>query len=136
MVRDLLARGVEQHQAGRLNEAKLIYEQALAMDPRDPDALHLLGIVLLQRGSPDRAVGLIEQAIQVHPANPVYHANLAQARLATERVAEALDGRSCRVAVASGIWSLLPWAGRRLERRACAPDPGAGCGIRQAVTVL
>lgn len=79
------------HQAGRLNDAKLIYDQALKLDPRHPDALHLLGLVALQTGDPDRAVSLIEKAIQVHATNPGYHANLAQACLATRRVAAALQ---------------------------------------------
>jgi len=46
-VRDLITRGLEQHQAGHLHEAKLIYEQALALDAQHPDAQHLLGVVTL-----------------------------------------------------------------------------------------
>ena len=90
MVRDLIEQALKHHRAGRLQDAKLIYEQVLGIDTRHPDALHLLGVVALQKGDPDRAVGLIEKAIQVHPGNPGYHANLGQAWLATQRVAEAL----------------------------------------------
>ncbi|HUW80587.1 MAG TPA: tetratricopeptide repeat protein, partial [Acidocella sp.] len=46
----------------------------LADDPRDADALHLLGLILDVRGDPARAVLLIEQAIAVRDA-PRFHAN-------------------------------------------------------------
>ena len=90
MARNLLARGLEQHQAGRLSDEKLFYDQILEIDLRHSDARHLPGVVALQRESPDRALGLIEKAIPVNPGKPGHHANLAQARLATERVAQAL----------------------------------------------
>jgi tetratricopeptide (TPR) repeat protein len=79
------------HQAGRLHDAKTVYDQALKLDPRHPDALHLRGVIALQSGDPDMAAHLIEKAIQAYPSNPGYHANLAQAFLAQQRVAEALD---------------------------------------------
>jgi tetratricopeptide (TPR) repeat protein len=89
-VRDLLASGLEHHQAGRLHDAKLFYKQVLAINPQHPDALHLLGVAALQGGDPDTAITLIEKAIQAQPANPGFHANLAQAWLATQRVTDAL----------------------------------------------
>ena len=90
MIQDLIARGLEQHRAGRLHEAQLLYEQVLRLDSRHPDAQHLLGVVALQRGDPASAVTLIEKAIQAQPANPGFHANLAQAWLATRHVTDAL----------------------------------------------
>ena len=65
MVRELIERGLEHHRAGRLLESKHIYEQVPGINPRHPDALHLLGLVALQKGDPDRAVSLIEKAIEV-----------------------------------------------------------------------
>ena len=89
MVHDLVQRGLQQHQAGRLLEAKLLYQQVLAVEPRHPDACHLLGVIALQNGEVESAVALIEKAIQAQPGNPAFHANLAQALLALRRVAEA-----------------------------------------------
>ncbi len=89
MVQELIEAGLRHHQAGRLLEAKTLYEQALALQPRHPDALHLLGVVALQSGNAERTVALIEQAIEVQPENPAFHANLAQAHLALQRTAEA-----------------------------------------------
>jgi tetratricopeptide (TPR) repeat protein len=90
MVGDLLAKGLELHRAGRLSESKVLYEQALAVQPRHPDALHLLGILALQCGDSERAVELIQRAIAVRPDNPAFHANLAQAFLTSGRVDSAL----------------------------------------------
>jgi tetratricopeptide (TPR) repeat protein len=86
MVRNLIAKGLELHRAGRLSESKGFYEQALAIQPRHPDALHLSGILALQCGDPERAVELIQRAIAVQPGNPAFHANLGQAFLAAHRV--------------------------------------------------
>jgi tetratricopeptide (TPR) repeat protein len=90
-IRDLLAKALAHHQAGRLHEAKIIYDQSLNLDPLHPDALHLRGVIAMQTGDPDMAVRLIERAIQIHSTNAGYHANLAQARLAQRRVDAALD---------------------------------------------
>jgi len=42
------------HQAGRLGEAESLYRQVLAVEPRHPDALHLLGVAAhdRQKGAP------------------------------------------------------------------------------------
>ena len=90
VVRDLIEKGLKHHRAGRLPESKILYEQALAIQPGHPDALHLSGVVALQGGDAERAVELIQRAIEVQPDNPGFHANLAQAFLAGRRVADAL----------------------------------------------
>lgn len=89
MVHDLIKAGLQQHQAGRLAEAKNIYEQVLASKPRHPDALHLLGVLTLQMGDAGRSATLIERALRVRPENPAFHANLAQAYFALRRVTDA-----------------------------------------------
>lgn len=89
MVKNLIEQGLQRHRAGHLDEAKDIYKQALNIDSRHPDALHLTGLVALQGGDAETAVGLIQQAIEVQPANPGFHANLAQALLAARRYVEA-----------------------------------------------
>ena len=89
MVDDLIKLGLQHHRAGQLQEAKVVYEQALKLQPQHPDALHLTGLIALQSGDAGRAVTLIRQAIQQLPWNPGFHANLAQARLALGQFAEA-----------------------------------------------
>lgn len=89
VVNELIEQGLRQHRAGRLQEAKTIYEQVLALQPRHPDALHLAGVVALESGDAEGAAALIQQAIEAQPGNPAFHANLAQACLALQRVAQA-----------------------------------------------
>ena len=41
----LFNRAVEAHRSGRISEAETLYREIIASDPRNFDALHLLGIV-------------------------------------------------------------------------------------------
>ncbi len=55
------------HQAGRLQEAGAIYQSVLKIQPKHPDALHLLGVVAHQTGKIEIAVNLIEKALALQP---------------------------------------------------------------------
>ena len=44
----LVQEGLALHQRGRVLEAEPFYRQALALQAEEPDALHLLGVVLSQ----------------------------------------------------------------------------------------
>jgi protein O-GlcNAc transferase len=78
-VRAALEAGLRHHQAGQLAEAKRFYGQALEADGRQADALHLLGVIALQTGDNDKAVKLIEAAIEISPLFATYHSNLGNA---------------------------------------------------------
>ena len=67
------------HQRGCLDEAARIYQILVAGNPGHADAHHLLGVVALQQGKPQRAVELISRAIALHPEVAPYHANLGEA---------------------------------------------------------
>jgi tetratricopeptide (TPR) repeat protein len=70
---------VRYHQGGELEQAARIYQAILARQADHADALHLLGVVALQQGSPQRAVELINRAIAVNPSVAAFHGNLAEA---------------------------------------------------------
>ena len=70
-----LSRAQAAHQAGRLQEARALYEQVLAADPRQPEALHLLGYLWFQKGDAGRALDLIGRAVALQPSNPGYRYN-------------------------------------------------------------
>ena len=70
---------LEHHRAGRLADAEALYLEIVGADPANADALHLLGLIALQCGTPLRAVELIERADELSPANPVFLANLGDA---------------------------------------------------------
>ncbi|MBY6264532.1 tetratricopeptide repeat protein [Azospirillum sp. 412522] len=85
----LVGQAVPLHQAGRLSEAEALYRQALAAQPRQPDALHLLGMIACQTGRFVEAADLIGQAVAAKRDVPDYHANLAYALQSLGRFAEA-----------------------------------------------
>jgi FkbM family methyltransferase len=86
----LMQAGVQQHQAGRLEDAKGIYREVLRHDPANPDALHLLGVIATQQGNPAGALELIERAIRRHPGAHSYHVNLGNAYWELGRADEAM----------------------------------------------
>ena len=77
------------HQEGRLAEAEQMYRQILAVDPRQADALHLLGMVAYQNGRNDAAVELIGKAIAIHKTAASYHSNLGNVLQAQDKLEEA-----------------------------------------------
>jgi tetratricopeptide (TPR) repeat protein len=86
---ETLQAAVRHHESGRLVEAEQLYRQVLATWPREPNALHLLGLVALQAGRPEEAVRSITDAIRVRDSQPAYHHHLGQAYFALGRGADA-----------------------------------------------
>ncbi|MEO6423758.1 MAG: tetratricopeptide repeat protein [Candidatus Nitrotoga sp.] len=80
----------EHHQAGRLSQAEVMYQQVLQVAPNHPDALHLLGLIASRDGKKEIAVGLISKAISVNPSNPIYYINLGNALKDQGRLEEAI----------------------------------------------
>jgi predicted O-linked N-acetylglucosamine transferase (SPINDLY family) len=87
---ETLAAGVEHQKAGRLDRAERIYREILAADPRQPDALHLLGLIARQVGRHDAAVEQIGRAVAVAPHRADFHNSLAVALSGLGRLAEAV----------------------------------------------
>ena len=68
------------HQAGRLGQAEQLYRQVLVRQPRNVDALHMLGVLAYQAGRYDAAVDLINQAVALVLSDAEAHSNLGLAR--------------------------------------------------------
>lgn len=86
-----LRSGFAAHQAGRMDEAMASYRQALATDPDNPDALHLLGVIHGSRKEHEQAIKSIRRALAVKPGDPIYLGNLGIALAGASRTAEAAD---------------------------------------------
>ena len=74
-----LQAGLEEHQAGQLDEAAEVYKKILDIDPDHADANHLLGLVARQTKNNKKAVRLISKAIKANPNDAAYHTNLGNA---------------------------------------------------------
>src|SRR5207244_13082936 len=86
---ELLSLAVQQHQAGNLQQAEQLYRQILQMDPNQPDALHLFGLIAGQVGRNDLAVEYIGRALRLKPDYAEAHNNLGNALRGQRRLAEA-----------------------------------------------
>jgi len=63
----LLAEAAGHHQSGRLDMAEGIYRRILAEDPRNSEAMQLLGTLLCQRGDMRDGIELIRRSIAIQP---------------------------------------------------------------------
>ena len=78
------------HQSGELARAQGMYEEILAIQPDNAEALHLLGIIDYQTQNHQRAVDLIDQAIALYPDNAAYYSNRGLALYGLNKLTEAI----------------------------------------------
>ncbi|MGA2229620.1 MAG: tetratricopeptide repeat-containing glycosyltransferase family protein [Tepidisphaeraceae bacterium] len=75
------------HRAGRLREAEVMYRQILSVDPRQANAMHLLGVIasqvgrqdLVELGRLDDAIAAYQRAIALNPRFAGAYNNLGNA---------------------------------------------------------
>ena len=72
---DAFGRALACYQEGKLVEAAALCEQTLEPQPQHFEALHLLGIINLISGRPERAVELFAIALQLEPRSVAAHGN-------------------------------------------------------------
>ena len=72
-----LAAARRAHEEGRFKDADAGYDQVLATDPCNAEALHFKGLLQYQSGNVAPAEELLRRAIDVRPGVPMFHANLA-----------------------------------------------------------
>ena len=51
----------------RSEEAQTVYEQALSVDPSNPDLYYNLGVVHIERGRPQQALAHFDRALELDP---------------------------------------------------------------------
>ncbi|UKJ76443.1 tetratricopeptide repeat protein [Azospirillum brasilense] len=88
-VQEALELAVEYHLQGGLTEARELYGRVLAVEPDQPHALHLLGVLHGQEGRPLEAMARIRHAIASAPDVADFHANFGKLAMALGRVDEA-----------------------------------------------
>ena len=94
----VMANALRLHQSGRLQDAEAAYLEVLAQAPRNPDALHLAGVLAYQANQPELGATRIEAAIEADGLNAAFHDNLSLCYRALGRSEDAL--RACRRAIA------------------------------------
>ncbi len=89
VTQNLVQKALQHHQMGQFAEAEQIYQQALAIDPHHPDALHLMGMIAYQTGRADAAIEFIRRAIAIKADAASYHSNLGNVLQSQGHLAEA-----------------------------------------------
>ncbi len=85
----LVQAAMDIHRAGKLSEAEQLYEQALALEPDNADALHLHGVLMVSLGRFSLAARDIARAIEVKPGVAIFHNNLGNVLMQLNRLDEA-----------------------------------------------
>jgi predicted TPR repeat methyltransferase len=85
----LLDAAIKYHGSGQLEQAELLYRQALDLEPGNHNVLHLLGVIYYQGGALEQAEALIRRAVQVAPKFAEAYSNLGVVHQAQQRLEEA-----------------------------------------------
>jgi tetratricopeptide (TPR) repeat protein len=75
----LLKKAIDKHKNANLEEAQEIYRKILTLTPKNPTALHMLGLIKYQKGDNSNAVELIKRSLSLNPRNANAHSNLGLA---------------------------------------------------------
>src|SRR5580658_9811502 len=86
----LIDQAVAWHRAGQLDAARAAYEAVLRREGANFDALHMLGLVMVQQGEAARGAAMLERAVAANPGAAAAHVNLAMALVALGRFEAAL----------------------------------------------
>src|SRR5438477_3284145 len=98
-VEDALKIGMEHHRAGRFAEAEQIYRQIIAVEPRNGDAWHYLGVLAHQLGQYPQAEQIYRHLLEIHPSWPAPYIQLAETLLRWGRANDAIA--TCNTGVAA-----------------------------------
>jgi FkbM family methyltransferase len=78
------------HQTGKLDDAASLYREILKQNPRDADALHLLGVIEMQKANPLAAIEWIDRAIASRPNDAEFSYNRGNALGTLKRFDDAI----------------------------------------------
>jgi len=88
-MQNLLQEAVRLHQMGQFPQAESLYEQSIRVNPQNPNAYNLLGVLKRQLRLDASAIPFITRAIALNPGVSDFHFNLGEALRATNRFTEA-----------------------------------------------
>lgn len=80
----------QQIDTGQLPSAEAMLRQILQQQPRNPFALHLMGVLAHRAGRADMALDLIAKAIEIQPSVAQFHSNRGEMCRLAKRLDEAI----------------------------------------------
>jgi tetratricopeptide (TPR) repeat protein len=105
-----------------LDDAEALYRQALARQPKNFDALHLLGVLVHQRGKSSEALDLIGEALKANAKSAAALSNRAIVLAALGRSDEALTNYDQAIALKPDYAEALNSRGNLLVKLGRAAD--------------
>ncbi len=135
---NLCGLGDSLRQSGRVDEAILVYEQALAAWPNYGQAHSRLGLIRAQQGDHAEALEHFRRFAELNPSSPNAHTNLANALMAVQQADKAVHELEIALELSPDYepalriyWYYLWSTGRRKKaaaalRRACKAFPQDG----------
>lgn len=90
-VRSALQQGLKYLQNGDIEAAVNIFGNIVATNPKNTDALHLLGISHSKNNNSREAIRLIRKAIKISPNEAIFHRNLGLLCLGSKRYNKAIE---------------------------------------------
>src|SRR5215470_6671799 len=124
-VRQALEEGIAHQRERRFREAEAAYRRALAEQPDQPDALNLLGTLIVGAGGGPEAARLLRRANMLRPEDPTLRANLAAILVTVERIEKARSLAPEAIEVELNYAYLLRRLGRADEALAAYEHIGA-----------
>lgn len=115
-LREAIDMGMKHHLAGRLDEAAAIYEQIMQAHPQQPEAIHLLGVIALQKGQYGMAVELINRAIDLQPRDARFHCNIGQAYAGLGLIEDAINAHRRALNISPDLPEALNNLGNALQQ--------------------
>ena len=100
----VLLKAIAMHKAGRMAEAKAMYQRILRRRPRDPDALNFLGMLEFQQGNKARGIELLQRSVQSAPGNPHAWMNIGNMLLSAGDSEQAADAYRRATELAPQMW--------------------------------
>src|SRR5262245_41563714 len=89
-VQTVMNRALALYNSGEFDSADVLFETVASEPGVRPRVLHIQGVIALQRGEDERALDLLEEAIQLDPAYGEAHANLGVLLLKARQNSQAL----------------------------------------------
>lgn len=114
-----LESAVAYHRMGQLQEAEAIYRRVVSHAPGDADALHFLGVLLVQKGDLRSGIDCMIRAIGINPRSADYHRNLGRAYAGCGLMLEAANALRTSAALQPGsseTWNMLGEAMHGLQQ--------------------
>jgi len=95
-----LQKAIQKHQNGDHRAACTLVKKWLRKNPRNPDALHLLGMFTWKSGSPRQGLKWVEQACEVRPKLGPFHSTRGVLLAELGRTTESIDAFQTAISLA------------------------------------